>query len=217
MSGRARGAGCWRVSDLLRARAPQRSPHSVPSGRAGPRVHLRARPSRPPLSPVPPPLTLPGRRWSPLFRAGGPPRPVTSPPSFSLPGSSSGEMSWRPRPPRPSPLPPSLPAPSPPPTPGPGRRGPMRWGVARVRKADLLSSRALDRRVPSGPSLSGGPGAAARTGAGPGPRGGDGDTEVYWHEAALASPVQSRSWRALRFIWAVPGTPPAWRPLLPGD
>ena len=158
-------------------RQTQRSPE-------GPR-HLRARPSRPPLSPVPPPLTLPGRRWPPLFRAGGPPRPVTSPPSFSLPGSSSGEMSWRPRPPRPSPLPPSLPAPSPPPTPGPGRRGPIRWGVARVRKADLLSSRALDRRVPSGPSLSGGPGAAARTGAGPGPRGGDGDTEVYWHEAAL--------------------------------
>lgn len=98
---------------------------------------------------------------APLLRAGGAPRPVTSPPSRSLPGCSRREMSWRPRPPRP--CPPGRSRCSQPPPLGQVRGVPYRAGLAGgvpERTPQLRGSAA--RADPSSPSLSGGAGRAAR-------------------------------------------------------
>ncbi|KAL4669535.1 hypothetical protein H8959_008089 [Pygathrix nigripes] len=108
---------------------------------------------------------------APLLWAGGAPRPVTSPPSRSLPGCSRREMSWRPRPPRP--CPPGRSRCSQPPPLGQVRGVPYGAGLAGgvpERTPQLRGSAA--RADLSSPSLSGGAGRAARPPrAGRGPAG----------------------------------------------
>lgn len=121
---------------------------------------------------------------APLLRAGGAPRPVTSPPSRSLPGCSRREMSWRPRPPRP--CPPGRSRCSQPPPLGQVRGVPYGAGLAGgvpERTPQLRGSAA--RADPSSPSLSGGAGRAARP-----PRAGRG-----WAGPGRAAPAGSEEIR----------------------
>lgn len=126
---RGRAGHGVRVGDFLRARETHCSCLALRArGAPGPQVRLPLPPSPDllasplpglPTSPLPlAPPPLPCSRCPPLFGAARAPHPVTSPPSSSLPGCSSREMSWRPRPPRPS-LPAAAPSARPPRTPSP--------------------------------------------------------------------------------------------------
>lgn len=113
-----------------------------PRGGPGPLAAASASPSASPS------LTLPRGRCPQLFRAARAPRPVTSPPSSSLPGCFGREMSWRPRPPCPSPPPPPPGTPAQPLPQGPGSEVLTGRGSRTRTERPLLGRRRGEQRDP---------------------------------------------------------------------